>query len=100
MTTVCCIYHRPKAVDESSDESSGESSDESSDSDTDRDPKNSHSHDCPGHGHNNRHSIRPRKRADGEKKERRPSPNAYERVPKGKGRMARKGGGAESKSKT
>ena len=32
---VCCIYHKPKAVDESSDESSSDDSSSSSDSDSD-----------------------------------------------------------------
>ncbi|KAF6830866.1 type 1 phosphatases regulator ypi1 [Colletotrichum musicola] len=92
---VCCIYHRPKGVDESSDESS---SDSSSDSDSDSDdgtgrrriPSGDHKgkgkkrkdHDCDdhdGHGHDHRHG---RKGDRDGKQKRKPSPNAYERVPK------------------
>ncbi|EQB53708.1 hypothetical protein CGLO_06541 [Colletotrichum gloeosporioides Cg-14] len=89
---VCCIYHRPKGVDESSDESS---SDSSSDSDSDSDdggrrriPSADHKgkrksnkkkdHDCDDH---DGHSHGRKADRDGKQK-RRPSPNAYERVPK------------------
>lgn len=99
---VCCIYHRPKAVDESSDESSSSSSSDSdSDSDARANPKHSHGDDCPGHNHSHRHGGRSRKRrGDGEKKDRKPSPNAYERVPKVKGRPTQgDDGGGESKTK-
>ncbi|TDZ31176.1 Type 1 phosphatases regulator YPI1 [Colletotrichum spinosum] len=93
---VCCIYHRPKAVDESSDESS---SDSSSDSDSDSDgggrrrvPSGDHKgkgkskreHKCGDHDHDHDHDGHRHGRdgEDGQKKKRRPSPNAYERVPK------------------
>lgn len=87
---VCCIYHRPKRVDESSDESSSDSS--SSDSDSDSEPERKrkvgggkddgcgHNHD---HEHN--HSHRRGRRTNGKKK-RAPSPNAYEKIPKQKPR--------------
>ncbi|KJZ80404.1 hypothetical protein HIM_00254 [Hirsutella minnesotensis 3608] len=83
---VCCIYHKPKGVDESSDESSSDSSSSSdSDSDSDKDkgggggkvPACGHSH----HGGGRR--SRGKKRADKQKR-RPPSPNAYEKVPKPK----------------
>lgn len=95
---VCCIYHRPKPIDESSDESS--SSSDSDDSDSGGGPPKDHDDECPGHKHSHRHNGRPRKRrSDGEKKDRRPSPNAYERVPKVKGRPTT-GGDGESGSKS
>lgn len=92
---VCCIYHRPRGVDESSDESS---SSDSSDSESDggagdggarpvggsrkgkgKDKgKGKHGDDCGDHRHGRKHGRRDG--SDGNK--RRPSPNAYERVPK------------------
>ncbi|OAA79533.1 Protein phosphatase inhibitor [Akanthomyces lecanii RCEF 1005] len=85
---VCCIYHKPKAVDESSDESS---SDSSSDSDSDYEDRmrrgkgrDGKGHDKDGdhegcdHAHDHDHD-KPR-----EKQKRAPSPNAYEKVPKPK----------------
>ncbi|KAK1986678.1 phosphatase inhibitor-domain-containing protein, partial [Colletotrichum cereale] len=103
---VCCIYHRPKAVDESSDESSSDSSSDSSDSEADdggrrripsgdhkgkgKDTKRDHDHDCGDHDcgdhdcgdHDNHRHGRQDGRGGKDKKTRRPSPNAYERVPK------------------
>ncbi|RDA84754.1 hypothetical protein CP532_6930 [Ophiocordyceps camponoti-leonardi (nom. inval.)] len=87
---VCCIYHKPKAVDESSDESSS-SSDSDSDSDSgdgadggDRPagerPACGHGH---GHDHGHGRGRRPNDRRGGKQK-RPPSPNAYEKVPKQK----------------
>jgi protein phosphatase 1 regulatory subunit 11 len=92
--TVCCIYHKPRAADESSDE---DSSDSSSDSDSDSEPDNStarpagraggsrgrrphqHSHDDCGDGHDAAEgSSKPRRQR------RKPSPNAYEKMPKQK----------------
>ncbi|KAF2018213.1 hypothetical protein BU24DRAFT_449717 [Aaosphaeria arxii CBS 175.79] len=99
---VCCIYHKPRAVGESSDESS---SDSSSDSDSDSEPDNStarpaggrpggkgrgrrphkhdedgHNHDGDGHGHGEPSGApKPRRRPH-----RKPSPNAYEKMPKNK----------------
>jgi ABC-type nickel/cobalt efflux system permease component RcnA len=86
---VCCIYHRPKKVDESSDESSSDSS--SSDSDSDSEPERkrkvgggkddcNHNHD---HDHDHSHSHKRGRRTNGKKK-RTPSPNAYEKIPKQK----------------
>ncbi|EGX93164.1 Protein phosphatase inhibitor [Cordyceps militaris CM01] len=85
---VCCIYHKPKAVDESSDESS---SDSSSDSESDYEEdmrrgkgRSGRGHDKDGepegcsHSHGHDHG-KPR-----EKQKRPPSPNAYEKVPKPK----------------
>ncbi|TQV97648.1 hypothetical protein V2A60_006612 [Cordyceps javanica] len=85
---VCCIYHKPKAVDESSDESS---SDSSSDSESDYEDRmrrgkgrNGKGNDKEGghegcdHSHDHDHA-QPR-----EKPKRPPSPNAYEKVPKPK----------------
>ncbi|KAH4067178.1 type 1 phosphatase regulator YPI1 [Parastagonospora nodorum] len=90
---VCCIYHKPRAADESSDdESSGSSSDSDSDSEVDnstarpssgagghRGRAHKHDHgDCE-HGHNHGEgSGKPQKR----RQRRKPSPNAYEKMPK------------------
>ncbi|KAI9835578.1 MAG: hypothetical protein M1819_002029 [Sarea resinae] len=107
---VCCIYHKPRAVDESSSEDSSSSSSDS-DSDSSSEPDNSrarmpgqgrgrrrrpshpHSHDHDGDdgdggdddddggcGHD--HGSPPRKPA---RQRRRASPNAYEKMPKAKG---------------
>ncbi|KAI1745478.1 phosphatase inhibitor-domain-containing protein [Xylaria scruposa] len=95
---VCCIYHAPKAVGESSDESSSDSSSDSdSDSDLSSDDKASydareralaqrkakaqqHSH---GPNCNHEHG----REQDGKRKPvRRPSPNAYEKQPRRKPR--------------
>ncbi|ODV89611.1 hypothetical protein CANCADRAFT_46027 [Tortispora caseinolytica NRRL Y-17796] len=54
---ICCIYHRPKAFDESSDEDSSSSDSDSSSSDEE---------DCSNHNCNHRP----------------PSPNSYEKPPK------------------
>ncbi|KAL2759550.1 hypothetical protein ACRALDRAFT_1074200 [Sodiomyces alcalophilus JCM 7366] len=93
---VCCIYHRPKGIDESSDESSSESSSDESDSDYDDGRRrirsadnegkgrrcNSHKHDHGERGRNDCSEGKQKKR----KEKRRPSPNAYERMPKYKPR--------------
>jgi protein phosphatase 1 regulatory subunit 11 len=93
---VCCIYHKPRAADESSDD---DSSDDSSDSDSDSEPDNStarpadrtggsrgrrphqHDHDDCGdehdHGEGSGKPLKKRQR-------RKPSPNAYEKMPKQK----------------
>ncbi|VTT75579.1 unnamed protein product [Fusarium fujikuroi] len=90
---VCCIYHKPKAVDESSDESSSDS-DSDSDSGSDRDgaqPAGGKRQSC-GHEHGHSHGCG---RRNGKGKEKRaPSPNAYEKVPKPKP----KDGPSENKS--
>jgi protein phosphatase 1 regulatory subunit 11 len=93
---VCCIYHKPRAADESSDD---DSSGSSSDSDSESEPDNStarpagrisaargrrphHAHDgCEHvHGHGEGSST-PQKH---KRQRRKPSPNAYEKVPKQK----------------
>ena len=99
---VCCIYHKPKAVGESSDESSSSSSDSDSDSDAndlDRrrrapprrrsnngDEKDGgHDHDDCDHDHDHddhRPSRRRQQGDEGKKQKRKPSPNAYEKIPK------------------
>ncbi|KAF2127279.1 hypothetical protein P153DRAFT_368591 [Dothidotthia symphoricarpi CBS 119687] len=97
---VCCIYHKPRAADESSDDDS--SDDSSSDSDADSEPDNSmarpsggrdgqrgrrplehhHDHDDCEHVHNHGEgSANPKKR---NRPRRKPSPNAYEKMPKNK----------------
>ncbi|PHH93166.1 hypothetical protein CDD83_10715 [Cordyceps sp. RAO-2017] len=83
---VCCIYHKPKAVNESSDESSSSSS-SSSESGSDSEGVEGGGRDsgkkvsaC---GHS--HRSRGRGKDSGEKRKKRPpSPNAYEKVPKPK----------------
>lgn len=95
---VCCIYHAPRAAGESSDEDSSDSS--SSDSDSDPEPDNStarpsnraggqrgrrpheHDHDDCEHDYNDAEgSSNPKKRS---RPRRKPSPNAYEKMPKNK----------------
>ncbi|TVY83811.1 Type 1 phosphatases regulator [Lachnellula suecica] len=78
---VCCIYHAPKGIDESSDESSSDSSSDESDSGDDgaarpskgRGERHTHGH---GHDHDHNHG------SGGKGKGRASSPNAYEKVPK------------------
>ncbi|KAF2004835.1 hypothetical protein P154DRAFT_425828 [Amniculicola lignicola CBS 123094] len=95
---VCCIYHKPRAIDESSDESSSDSS-----SDSESEPDNStarpvggrrnknprgrhpHKHDDDDHAHNHDHDhganpSKPKPRQQHRKR----SPNAYEKMPKRK----------------
>ncbi|KAK3397200.1 type 1 phosphatases regulator ypi-1 [Sordaria brevicollis] len=106
---VCCIYHRPKGVDESSDDSSSSSSSDSdSDSEPDQDKRitsgggggggsggrrsHNHSHDHGEGGCSHDHGRGRKHGGDkGNKRERRPSPNAYEKMPKYK---PKDGGGA------
>jgi len=83
MSIVCCIYHAPRLIDESSDESSSDSSDGDSGSGDDgaARPRRSNGkkkhceHGDHDHGHGKGDST-----AKG--KERRRSPNAYEKQPK------------------
>jgi protein phosphatase 1 regulatory subunit 11 len=98
-TIVCCIYHKPRAAGESSDESS---SDSSSDSDSDSEPDNSraqpasgrrggqprgrrphgHDHDHDHHGHEHNHGEGPSEKPKPRRRpHRKPSPNAYEKMP-------------------
>lgn len=85
LRTVCCIYHAPKPIDESSDESS--SDDSSSDDDSGNDDGSArpvggrrggrrHGHDDEDHdcGHDHGKGKRKGNRAR--------SPNAYEKMPK------------------
>ncbi|CAH0001492.1 unnamed protein product, partial [Clonostachys byssicola] len=76
---VCCIYHKPKAVDESSDESSSDSDSDSSSDEPDADHRGKGKQ----HDHDHRRCDRKGKR-DGKGNKRAPSPNAYEKVPKPK----------------
>ncbi|PFH61424.1 hypothetical protein XA68_17410 [Ophiocordyceps unilateralis] len=79
---VCCIYHKPKAVDESSDDSSSSDSDSGSDSGNEAaeggDGRSGKKPAC-GHDHGRRSADK-----RGAKQKRPPSPNAYEKVPKQK----------------
>ncbi|KAL4774758.1 phosphatase inhibitor-domain-containing protein [Aspergillus nidulans var. acristatus] len=87
---VCCIYHKTRPVGESSSES--ESSDSESDSDSGCETKSSNERRSCGHSnhrHDAAHKSSRRGRAsdghshDNEKVQRRkPSPNAYEKMPK------------------
>ncbi|KUJ18182.1 uncharacterized protein LY89DRAFT_717783 [Mollisia scopiformis] len=72
---VCCIYHAPKGIDESSDESSSDSSGSDSDSGDDGAARPARKSGC-GHGHDH---------GKGKGKSRARSPNAYEKMPKPKG---------------
>ncbi|KAI2642183.1 phosphatase inhibitor-domain-containing protein [Xylaria nigripes] len=91
---VCCIYHAPRAVGESSDESSSDSSSTDSDSDSDGDatydPRaralaqrrardRQHRH---GDGQHHPDHCDRGKRNHKVKSTRRPSPNAYEKQPR------------------
>lgn len=78
---VCCIYHRPRAVGESSDEES--SSDSSSSSSDSSDSDNDHSDHCDHHHHHHRHQSKKKKK---KRNPREASPNAYERQPVYKGK--------------
>ncbi|KAF1354894.1 phosphatase inhibitor-domain-containing protein, partial [Delphinella strobiligena] len=89
---VCCIYHKPRETGESSSEESSSSSDDSdSEPDTSRaQPANRRS---AGHRHHRHtsdsepceHEHGPAdSKKEGKQKERKRSPNAYERVPKRK----------------
>jgi len=90
---VCCIYHKPRAVGESSsDEDSDYSS--SSNSDSESEPDNSTARPSKGKNHNHHshdsdesckpdHSSSSSKRASAKKLKGKRSPNAYEKMPKG-----------------
>jgi len=95
---VCCIYHKPRAADESSDDSS--SDDSSSDNDSDSEPDNStarpsrktsgnrgrrpHDHDHGDCEHDHGDGEGEGKPKQGRRPRRKPSPNAYEKMPKNK----------------
>jgi len=84
---VCCIYHAPRDIDESSDESSSDSDDGDSDSGDDGAARparrGGHNHDGHNHNHNHNHGHG-NGHGDGKGKGRARSPNAYEKVPKPK----------------
>ncbi|PVH89260.1 hypothetical protein DL98DRAFT_508367 [Cadophora sp. DSE1049] len=86
---VCCIYHAPKGIDESSDESSSSDSDSDSDSGDDgsaRPAGGAKKGKACGHGHGHDHGKGKGKgNGEGSGKARKRSPNAYERMPKVKG---------------
>jgi protein phosphatase 1 regulatory subunit 11 len=69
-------------VDESSDESSSSDSDASSGADSDFDADRKGKARACGHNHGRRGRKGDKHVNDGDKQKRRPSPNAYEKVPK------------------
>lgn len=96
---VCCIYHRPKAVDESSDDSSSSSDSDSSGADSDLDADRKGKARACGHSHGGRGRRTGRKdNNDKDGQARRPSPNAYEKVPKPKPKEAAHDAGASKTS--
>jgi hypothetical protein len=87
---VCCIYHAPKAVGESSSEDDSSSGSESDGSDSGVDDGAARMVGGSGkrtrrHTHDHRHGHGD-ECGDGGQGKRRPSPNAYERMPKPRGR--------------
>lgn len=95
--TVCCIYHKSRALDESSSESDSSSSD-TGDSDIDvchgsARRQCSHEHVDGHHSHSNKCDPEPSShhpRRSKRKSKRKPSPNAYERVSKNAKRRSEK----------
>lgn len=94
---VCCIYHKPKAVGESSSESSSDSSSSGSDSESSgggprrvgagngkgkgKKAGGKKKHDCDGHDHDHYHDQDRRTGGSGSRR-RSVSPNAYEKMPR------------------
>jgi len=79
---VCCIYHAPKPIDESSDESSSDdSSDESGNDDGGARPVGGKRHEH-GHRHDHDHAHDGGHGKRGKGKGRARSPNAYEKLPR------------------
>ena len=80
---VCCIYHKPRPVDESSDDSSDSSSDEDSDAEDDSGAARP-SKKRKGQQKEHDHKQHDESCAHGNGKEKAPkrTPNAYEQVPK------------------
>jgi len=77
---VCCIYHAPKPIDESSDESSSDSDDNDSGDESDGGARLAKKEGCINrHGHSHEKG-----KGNGNRKGRSRSPNAYEKMPKGK----------------
>ncbi|KAI9677208.1 MAG: hypothetical protein M1829_002782 [Trizodia sp. TS-e1964] len=89
----CCIYHKPRAVGESSSESSSEEDDSESNEDNSKarmagakgKQKAKHTHDNEECEHSEG-DFPGKKRISKPKKGKRPSPNAYEKMPKAKGK--------------
>lgn len=92
---VCCIYHKPKAVGESSDESSSDSDDSSSGSDSEDGAKRKAMD-----ADRARDSMRGRRKGKAGHGKRKPSPNAYEKVPKDNSKGKGKEIGASEGGKT
>jgi protein phosphatase 1 regulatory subunit 11 len=85
---VCCIYHAPKGIDESSDESSSDSSSDSDSGDDGSARPARRQGAGGGHGHNHNHNHDHGK-GKGKGKGRARSPNAYEKVSKPKSGVAK-----------
>ncbi|KAK8094429.1 hypothetical protein PG997_001114 [Apiospora hydei] len=85
---VCCIYHKPREVGESSSE------DDSSSSSSKGKKNRGHKHDDhDGHDHGGENCDGRHQRRGNRKPTRRPSPNAYEKQPKPKPKPQDGGGG-------
>ncbi|TAQ84703.1 hypothetical protein B7494_g6977 [Chlorociboria aeruginascens] len=80
--SVCCIYHAPRDIDESSDESSSDSDSSDSGNDDGAARPVGRKKDC-GHDYDHNHDRGTGKGTKGKKRDR--SPNAYEKQPKVKG---------------
>lgn len=89
---MCCIYHKPRPVGESSSESESDSSssDSDSDSETDHQPRSGSRHSHPHNAGSTRDDDQTLERGRAtccakhhskEGKRRKPSPNAYEKMP-------------------
>ncbi|KAI4729137.1 hypothetical protein E4T49_03060 [Aureobasidium sp. EXF-10728] len=89
---VCCIYHKPREAGESSDEDSSSSSSSDSDSEPDtsraqpanRRRNQPHQHSDGSCDHDHADPSHSQGSGKGKQKARKPSPNAYERVPRRK----------------
>jgi protein phosphatase 1 regulatory subunit 11 len=82
---VCCIYHKPKAFDESSDESSDDSDASCGSNDSRTKPRHSHNH---SHGHDGESISRPSGNSNTTTFHPDPGPNAYEKsTPGSKGKQ-------------
>ncbi|KAI7905207.1 phosphatase inhibitor-domain-containing protein [Cokeromyces recurvatus] len=75
---ICCIYHKPHAVGESSDESSSSSSSSDSDSDSSSNSENDRPNRLSHRNCNHNHEQKKKKKR---RNPREVSPNAYERQP-------------------
>ncbi|KAL5363044.1 phosphatase inhibitor-domain-containing protein [Aspergillus floccosus] len=83
---VCCIYHKPRPIGESSSEESSDSSSSDSDSDSDSCGGNRPQKDTSAQPASRGRSTCSHDHRKGHTKRRKPSPNAYEKMPKPKGR--------------